>query len=253
MFGTRQAALAVLLMCLAARAWCQEPQPPGTVFVVGGIGGIDPLQSAAPRALPAAGVPHRILVFHWTHGKMHTLKDLQDTPYLLQRASEPAGLVAQTLAREPGRPVYLVGQSAGAALVLAAAEKLPPCSLERIILLSAAMSACFNLCPALRATRKEIVSFHSCRDVFWLGLFTRVVGNSDRTHCCAAGKEGFTPPPSSDQEACRLYQRLVQSSFCGGHEGGCRSGFLARMAAISCCTRERHVEVEGVELTNNAS
>jgi hypothetical protein len=240
MLGTRKAILAVLLMCLVGQAWSGEPRPAGTVFIIGGVGGIDPLQSHAPRVLPAAGVPHRIVVFHWTHGKMHTLKDLQDTPHLLARARELGALVMKTLECEPGRPVYLVGHSAGAALALAAAGELPPASIKRIILLSPSVSPHFNLCPALRATQCEIVSFHSCRDVLWLGLCTTVLGTSDGVHSCGAGKDGFALPPCCEEEACCLYRRLVQCSWrvenilhgvSGGHNGACGCRFLAHEIA----------------------
>jgi pimeloyl-ACP methyl ester carboxylesterase len=187
-----------------------------------------------------AGVPHRIVVFEWTHGKLRPLRDLQDTCYLLERADELAALVSQTLAEEPHRPVFLVGHSAGAALVLATAEKLPPGSVERILLLSAAVSPTFNLCPALRATRHEIVAFSSCCDFFLLGLGTTLFGTVDRCYVAGAGKDGFVRPADLDEEACRLYERLVQIPWrldllgegCGGgHNSPCMPIFMARRVA----------------------
>src|SRR6516225_1891877 len=104
-------ALSLLVGCLDA------PQPRAAapaaeravVFVVGGIGGLDPLQLWAPLTLPRAGVPHEIRVFEWTHGKFRFLRDLQDARHLQAEADRLADRVRDALAL--GRPVYLLGHS----------------------------------------------------------------------------------------------------------------------------------------------
>jgi pimeloyl-ACP methyl ester carboxylesterase len=218
-----------------------EPPKPGVVFVVGGIGGLDPLQATAPLALPLAGVPHEIRVFEWTHGKARLLRDLQDTRYLLCQGARLAEQVREVLREDPDRPIYLMGHSAGAGVVLAAAEHLPPQSLERIILLSAAVSPGFDLRPALRATRHEIVSFHSRRDRLVLHVGTSLFGTVDRVYGPSAGVAGFTPPDDLDAEGLRMYERVVQVPWrfdmtlecvgAGGHHATCMPLFLARRVA----------------------
>src|SRR5207244_94004 len=81
------------------------------------------------------------------------LRDLQDARRLREKAGELAGLVLEYRAAHPDRPVYLLGHSGGAGVALAAAEMLPPGSLERIVLLSAAVSPCYDLTPAFPALR----------------------------------------------------------------------------------------------------
>ena len=186
---------------------------PGVVFVVGGVGGVDPLQTWAQVALPLAGVPHEIRVFEWTHGKFHMLRDLQDTRYLQEKAAELADQVRAVKAEDPSRPVFLIGHSAGAALVLETAAQLPTASIDRIILLSAAVSPAYDLRPALRATRGEIVAFHSPLDVFMLHFGTTMFGTTDRYYEDAAGMQGFQAPDDLDAEGRRLYARLVQSGW----------------------------------------
>src|SRR5262249_23252659 len=115
------------------RLGAQEP-PPGVVFIVGGVGGLGFGGSSAPKGPPKAGVRHEIREFVWTHGWGQIFKDLQDTPHLLSKAEELAAEVRQVKAQNPEQPVYLVGKSGGTALVLAAAERLPPQTVERIIL-----------------------------------------------------------------------------------------------------------------------
>jgi len=218
----------------------EEPAAAGIVFVVGGVGGLDPIQACAPWTLPKVGVPHRIEVFEWTHGKCRVLRDLQDSRYLLTQAERLAAIVRNVQAHEPGRPIYLLAHSAGVGVALAAAEKLPPASLERIVVLSAAVSPTYDLRGALRATRHEIVSFNSTYDRLCLDFCTNMFGTVDRVYGPAAGLDGFRMPADFDEEGQQLYQRLVQVPWhlemclkCtdGSHHGPCMPTFLAQMVA----------------------
>jgi pimeloyl-ACP methyl ester carboxylesterase len=226
-----------------SQASAKEPEPdvkPGVVFVLGGIGGLDSVGRAAVHVFPAMGLPHDIRDFVWQHGTGHFLQDLQDTDYLVERAAELASAVRRVKAVDPERPVYLIGKSAGAAIVLFAAEQLPPASIERTILLSAAVSSNFDLRPALRATRNEIVSFHSCYDWLVLGIGTTEFGTADRVHGKSAGLYGFVKPPDLSAEDAVLYGRLVEVPWSidmvtglnlGGHQGTSMPGFLKREVA----------------------
>jgi pimeloyl-ACP methyl ester carboxylesterase len=241
-------AMHALAYVLAALVTALGPVPgaaraeaaPGVVFVVGGIGGLDPLGMSAKVALPLAGVKHEIREFCWTHGKLKLLRDLQDTRYLLARAGEMAVEVQKVKADHPERPVYLVGHSAGAAVVLAAAEQLPVGTLQRLIVLSAAVSPAFDLRPALRATRGELVAFNSGCDWVVLGWGTNQFGTADRVYSPSAGMVGFETPLGLEDEGRALYRRLVQRPWrmdmllagCGGaHHSTTMPLFLARFVA----------------------
>lgn len=219
---------------------CAAGPVPGVVFVAGGIGGLDPLQAAAPWSFSRAGVPHEVRVFEWTHGKGRLLRDLQDSCHLCEQAERLACAVRTVLAETPGRPVYLVGHSAGGGLVLMAAAKLPPDTLERVVVLSAAISPTYDLRPALRAARGGVVSFNSTLDRFYLDWGTRQFGTVDRIYGPAAGLDGFQIPANLSKEDCRLYERLVQVpwrlgmvlEFRGGwHHSTTMPLFLAREVA----------------------
>jgi pimeloyl-ACP methyl ester carboxylesterase len=233
-------ALGLLVGCLHARQprAAAPPVERAVVFVVGGIGGLDPLQLWAPLTLPHAGVSHEIRVFEWTHGKFRFLRDLQDARHLQTEADRLADKVSEALAR--GRPVYLLGHSAGAGLVLAAAGRLPPGSLERVVVLSGAVSPTYDLRPALRAARGGVVSFHSTCDRFALGWGTSQFGTVDRAYGPAAGRDGFREPADLDEEGKALYARLVQRPWrwgmllegcSGSHHGPTMPLFLARHVA----------------------
>lgn len=219
-----------------------EGAPPkaGVVFVVGGVGGIDPIGPTARRALPAAGVTHEVRDFVWTHGKGRWLRDLQDIRHVIARADELADQVRRIKEADPERPIFLIGHSGGGGLVLAVAEVLPPGTLERVILLSAAISPEYDLRPALRATRREIISFSSELDCLILGWGTTQFGTIDRVYGPSAGMIGFTVPAALDPEDRALYSRLVQvawkpamvlQNYGGLHSSTGTPAFLMRQVA----------------------
>jgi pimeloyl-ACP methyl ester carboxylesterase len=213
------------------------PGPRGVVFIVGGVGGIDFIGCSARWAL--GRVPHEVREFAWTHGKGRLLRDLQDTRYFLLKARQLADVVRQLKAENPARPVYLVGHSGGAGLVLAAAEQLPPATLERIIVLSAAVAPNYDLRPALQATRGQIVSFSSTLDLFWLYWGTSQFGTVDRFYGPAAGYTGFVVPRDLCPADRELYRRLVQVTWEPGMILACYGGMLH--STTMPCFLARHV------------
>jgi hypothetical protein len=229
---------------VVGRAGAQErplpPARPGVVFTVGGVGGLDILGLSAQWSLPRAGIPHEVRDFAWTHGWGQMFKDLQDTRHLLRKAEELADQVRRLKEEDPDRPVYLVGKSGGTGLVLAAAEKLPPHTLERIVLLSAAVSPTYDLRAALRATRGGIVSFYSKYDQFILGWGTSQFGTVDRVYGPSAGLMKFNIPQDLSPEDRALYERLVEVPWCprmiceghpGTHFGTSLPAFLGKEVA----------------------
>lgn len=210
------------------RLGAQEQTPAtkrGLIVIVGGVGGIENLKLSLQWALHHAGMEAEVQNFEWTHGKGHIFKDLQDTRNHIQKTKELVEEIHKVKNADPERPIYLIGRSAGTVVALAAAAELPPQTLERIILLSPAVSANFDLGPALRATRHEIVSFSSDLDWLVLGWGTQRFGTADRYYASSAGLGGFTPPPDADADTQELYHRLVQvrwtpSMILHGHTGG---------------------------------
>ena len=216
-----------------------EREVPGVVYLVSGVGGMSMLAPAAKLSLPLAGVNHELREFSWQHGKGRMLRDLQDTENILEKAEELAKEIRELHEREPNRRIYLVGHSAGTAIVVHACEVLPPDSIERIILLSSALSPKYDLTRALRATR-DMVSFYSQFDLVLLGWGTSQFGTADRMYGPAAGLSGFVAPESLDEAGQRAYQRLVQVpwtldralDFQGGwHHSTTMPWFLARQVA----------------------
>jgi pimeloyl-ACP methyl ester carboxylesterase len=239
------AAAALLVALAAGRAAGQEREAPpavrpGTVLTVEGIGGIDMLGHNAAIAFRKAGLPHEVRRFNWTHGTGRYLKDLQDTENLFKKADELAEELLRLRREDPDRPVYVVAKSAGTGAALFALERLPPGTVDRVILISPAVSPTFDLRRALRATRGEIVSFHSRNDQFILNWGTSHFGTADRHYGPGAGLYGFQVPGDLDEEGRALYRRLVQvgwtprmllEGYPGTHAGTSQPGFLGSEVA----------------------
>lgn len=237
----------VLVLAGAAHADSQEigrdakaGQPAGLVIVLGGVGGLDIIGPCAEAALPRAGVKHEVCEYVWTHGWGQILRDLQDTNHQRKKADELVRIIRTWRENNPGRPVFLVGKSGGAGLAILTAELLPENSLERVILLSAAIAPHHDLRRALRATRKEIVNFHSQFDQLLLNFGTSQFGTMDRHYGASAGLNGFRLPLDLDDADRLLYGRLVQIPFqarmlrtghVGVHAGTSFPGFLASEVA----------------------
>jgi hypothetical protein len=214
--------------------------PRGVVFVVEGIGGFGAINVTAAHVLPKAGVPHEIRPYIWTHGRGKMFKDLQDHRYLEHKAQKLAEEMLAFKKDFPDRPVFLMAKSGGCGIALAAAERLPPNTIERIILLSAAVATDYDLRPALRATHREIVSFYSAHDSFILGWGTSQFGTIDRVYGPSAGLRGFAEPEHLDASDHNMYGKLVQVSWrpdmileghLGAHMGTSMPAFVRKEVA----------------------
>ena len=228
--------VAAALSWAPAGARAQElPPRPGIVIVVEGIGGFNVMGPVAKAALRQAGIAHEVREFTWSHGFGQFLKDLQDTRYLLSKSEELAAWIAKLRAADPDRPIFLVGHSAGTGIIVRAAELSPPGSIDRLILLSSALSPTYDLRSALIATKKGIVSFHSPHDRVMLDWGTRQFGTVDRQYTRSAGLQGFQVPDTLSDADRILYSRLVQVPWqtrmilqlnVGQHTGPCFPGFM---------------------------
>lgn len=235
--------LALLPGCAAVplRQSARAPQPElpparAVVFVLDGVGNFGATSEAIQRAAEECALPVYVESFEWSHGYGRVLADHFDRGHARDEARRLATQVLcyqQPRPEGPPLPVSILAHSGGCAVALAAAELLPPNSVERIILLSPSVSAEYDLRPALLAARQGIDVFHSRRDAF-LGVATAVLGTADRRWTAAAGRVGFDAPDAAAPGA-SLYLKLRQYPWhdCvawtgnnGGHAGTVRSRFV---------------------------
>jgi pimeloyl-ACP methyl ester carboxylesterase len=208
--------------------------PRAVVLVADGAGGFLAASHSMRSTAAADCLPLRVETFDWTHGRWRVVADQVDIEHTRREGLELAATVLALQQSCPGMPVSLVGHSAGSGVVLAAAEVLPPGSVDRIVLLAPAVSSDHDLRPALACARRGIDVFYSKNDVLYLGLVVTILGNSDRERDAAAGRVGFRPAVDGPADAA-LYSKLRQYPWepgldptgnHGGHYGAYQPDFL---------------------------
>lgn len=195
------------------------------VFVADGAGDFRACSGTLRDTVAADGVSLEVVTFVWSHGYLRNVADQTDMEHSRKRGAVLADMVRYSQERFPEAPITLLGHSAGSAVVLAAAESLPPNSLDRIVLLSPSLSDNYDIRPALATTRNGIDVFISDRDWLWLGLLVRLFGTTDNPRAArAAGRFGFavTPTDAADGD---LYAKLrlhrwMPGQEVLGHDGG---------------------------------
>jgi hypothetical protein len=235
----------------------QFPGPAGTaedcsglVMVADGVGGLELCGTALRYVLGSLGSNLAVSVVPWGHGFGRWHADLTRVANRDAWAHAIAAVADRFRAEHPVRPVYLVAKSGGSGAVIKALERVPPESIDRVILLAPALSPNYDLTAALRGVRREMFVFWSPLDVVVLGAGTRIFGTIDRIRSVSAGMVGFRPPrparfltvPVSDSSAgtvedfsrqgyaklrqVRWRPAMIRTGYFGGHIGPDSPAFL---------------------------
>ena len=210
----------------------------GLVLIADGVGGLDFCGTALEYLVSKATPPLDARTVRWGHGLGRWFADLSGVENHQKHAEETARDVTAFRREHPDGAIFLVGKSGGTAIVTRALELIPPGTVEAAVLLAPALSPEYDLAPALRAVRREIVVFWSPLDVFVLGIGTLVFGTVDRKHSVAAGMVGFRPDamPNGglDQSLrakltqIRWRPSMATTGNLGGHVGPDCPAFLRR-------------------------
>jgi len=208
--------------------------PTGVVFVANGAGDYRSVTENLGQVVNETATPLQIETVAWSRGFRRYVDDQMDHDNHLAQGRRLACQVTAYRQAYPGRHVYLMGHSAGCAIVLIAAESLPSDSIDRIILLAPSVCQTYDLRPALRSARYSIDTFNSDEDRLILGLGMRLFGTAERECDAAAGEYGFTPVIVCPADSA-LYGKLRQHGWdpalewaghYGGHFGSTRPAFL---------------------------
>lgn len=190
------------------------------VFVANGIGGSTTVSDNLMDLNSDMNLGLRIQMVPWCRQNA-LYKDLLDEEAQLQAATRIACTVAAIRKECPHVPIYLVGHSAGARIVLAAAEMSPAHSIDRVIVMAAAVSCGYDLMGVLKATRGGVDNFYSDGDgVLESAIYHATLADGTRTQ--AAGQIGFRAPlADAKQKAayCNVRNYPWNIDFCGsgGH------------------------------------
>jgi pimeloyl-ACP methyl ester carboxylesterase len=199
----------------------------GLVVILPGIEGPSPMNADIRRGLLRAGVEAAMPIYAWGRPVPVVGSLLNQVDVLGNRLAgrSVARFVSEYQNTHPGRPVYLVGHSGGGGVAVFAAEAMPDGKqLDGLVLLSASISAGYDLSGALANCRGGIVNFYNPADTALLGVGTTIVGNVDGVHGPSAGRDGFR------RTLAGLYQRVVHGSG-DPHAAATRPHFVAARVA----------------------
>lgn len=174
----------------------------GWVLVFTGMEGRSGFNEGIMEGLAKGGVPYGIEIVDWTpSGSL--LYNLEAQGRNRQTAAEWAERINEYQMTYPGRPVFLVGQSSGGAIIAWVAEAMQGRKVRGVIMLDATLSPGYRLDSALAGSDEGIVNFYSGHDVLLVG--TVVFRTMDGKFGQSAGRTGFEVPRDD-----MAYQRLYQ-------------------------------------------
>jgi pimeloyl-ACP methyl ester carboxylesterase len=237
------ALLGAALVGVSPAAAQLQNAPPAMMFVANGSGDATIVTENLGLVIADARLPFRVNTVRWTSygGRAHDHSYVANHRYF---GAIMAARVEEFRKHCPVR-VYLMGHSSGAHVVLAAAESLPPGSVERIVLLAPSVSCSYDLRRAIKATRSGIDVYYSPLDQV-LDIAVDGLGTADAVRgSYAAGQVGFRSPPDHVPDA-NLYGLVRQYPYDpglyagtghnGGHYGSVRVTFLRLVALPNMLT-----------------
>lgn len=208
------------------------------LFVIDGVGRLQAAPLLVRRTLRELRHPLGTIKWSWQFGLPGEI--WTDLMWLRRNRVQGVRLARGLLAfrrAHPATTIHLLAYSGGAGVAVFALEALRGRQvIDTLILGCPALSAGYNLGPALRTVRRAY-ALVSARDSFILGWGTRTFGTVDRHHESAAGRVGFRLPSDASSEDLAAYERLRQIRWTpalakighhGGHTGWACMGFLRR-------------------------
>lgn len=203
------------------------------VYIIDGAGGSGFTPLVLKRAL--INRPYEVKHFRWGTGYMRIINDLTNRENLLAKSKQLSAEISDFRDSHPECKIFIVAKSAGTAVALNALANLPKNSIERVILMSPAVSPSYPLPDSLRAVRQDVVSFCSAADLLFLHVGTSIFGTADGIRGIGAGLRGFARPDTRElaTEYAKLREIHWQPSMMkllhfGDHSGNSMPPFVKR-------------------------
>ena len=175
----------------------QERYEQGLVLLLPGIEGVGGNVWNLQRGLNEGGVPYALRVYAWGSPVPGIGMLTNQTDVAANRAAGArlATTIQQYQAQYPGRPVFLAGHSGGGGVVIFSLESLsgkPGAKpIDGAFLLSASVSANYNLTTALSMSNRGILNLYNPNDTLMLGQGTGTWGNVDGGMGASCGRTGL--------------------------------------------------------------
>lgn len=223
--------VAIALLCFCGSTWAggSTSQTPGRVLSshtaaqqqfahaqhtyllhLPGIAGARGMDRLMLSGLRDGGFTGEIETYDWTEHDpgLNALMAYQRNQTEAQKIADK---LTKKFRADPSLHIVITSHSGGTGLAVWALEKLPPdVKVDRVFLLSSALSPQYDLTKALSHVRGKIYSFFSENDVLVLGAGTKLFGTIDGVRTESAGEVGFIMPPDADFQQ---YQKLVQKPY----------------------------------------
>jgi hypothetical protein len=233
--GLALAALGILSGCNTRPYITDQRLDEGLVLVLPGIDGPGPLNACIRRGLLDGGAPYALEIYNWHKYRLGVSYAFAQKASR-KRAAEIADRIARYRSEHPGRPVFVIGHSAGGAIAVFTAEAMPPeAPLEGVITLAPALSPEYDLTDAATGCAGRFVNCYAKNDLF-LKTLTTIGMNLDGKRGATAGQEGFHLPPDASQQRCAAFEEVTQIEWSpemsekgnrGGHRGWTSRRWLA--------------------------
>jgi hypothetical protein len=194
-----------------AHADAPSEKPKAWLLHLPGIAGDTRIDRRLLQGIHDAGFAGETEIYDWT-GDHPGLVALKARQYNEAEAQKIADKITAHYRADPKTPILITSHSGGTGLCVWALEKLPAdVKVERVMLLSSALSPQYDLSTALSHVRGKVYAFSSPNDALVLGAGTRLFGTIDGRQCQAAGLCGFTCPETA--AAKDQYTKLVPMPY----------------------------------------
>ena len=187
----------------------------GLVICLSGAGGMMGETDRIREGLAGGGVSRALEVFEWSRGEVFS--DQTAVKENRHKAGQLARRIEAYQREYPGRPVHLIGVSAGTGVAIWALEALSDAHrVTGVILIASSLDTRYDLTKALEKVDDAVYSFSSVADTV-LSLGVPWAGTVDRSGGLGGGLVGFSPPDGSSEHTKMLYkEKLVQINWWPG-------------------------------------
>lgn len=190
----------------------------GVVLILPGIEGQSSANRDIREGLASGQIPYALVIYRWgsrVPGPGGMLLNQTDVQGNRQKARDLAQRIVQYQQDQPGRPVFIIGHSAGGGMAVFALEYLAAIPgakpIEGVFLLSASISSDYDLTPAMTMTRRGLANVYNPDDRI-LDTGTARFGNVDGRRGPSAGRTGFTRPFARVYQRCLTTRMVAQAT-----------------------------------------
>lgn len=218
---------AVLLFASGCRVYSDRADN-GVTFYCPGAGNFDFGDAGIRKGLQEAGYSGEVAAFVWTIS-FNPAIDQSARPLVRARAGEFARVIEEYARRYPGRPINVIGLSAGSGVAIWALEDLDPSvEVENVVLLGSSLWYRYDVSKALRRVRGKIYNYYSPHDAVLQGPM-KVFGTIDgKFGEDGAGAVGLRSSGDGRVVNIRWEPMFADYGYTGGHTDSTNPRFVER-------------------------